>query len=181
MKVLSPEVTHKSDVGGVYLNLNGPEAVEKAFRKIKVLELNQELKIQVLGVLIQPYITNPDSIEVILGSKKDPVFGPVLVYGLGGIYTELFKDVAFRIVPINRIQALAMIQETRSYQLLLGFRGKPPLDIEALVNSLLSLGQMVVNHPEIQELDLNPLLVGHKGVLALDARLSVELNGYMIS
>jgi len=96
-----------------------------------------------------------------------------LVYGLGGIYTELFKDVAFRIVPINRIQALAMIQETRSYQLLLGFRGKPPLDIEALVNSLLSLGQMVVNHPEIQELDLNPLLVMPKGVLALDARLSI--------
>jgi len=173
MKVLSPEVTHKSDLGGVYLNLNSPEAVENAFKKIKALELNQELKIPVLGVLIQPYITDPDSIEIILGSKKDPVFGPVLVYGLGGIYTELFKDVAFRIAPINRTQALAMIKETRSYQLLLGFRGKPPLDIEALVSSLLSLGQIVVNHPEIQELDLNPLLVRPKGVLALDARLSI--------
>jgi len=175
MKVLSPEVTHKSDVGGVYLNLNSPAAVEEAFKKIKVLELNQELRIKVLGVLIQPYVTNPDSVEVILGSKKDPVFGPVLVYGLGGIYTELFKDVAFRIAPVNRTQALAMIQETRSYQLLLGFRGKPPLDLEALVNSLLKLGQMVVNHPEIQELDINPLLVMPKGVLALDARLSIEL------
>jgi acetyltransferase len=174
MKVLSSEVTHKSDVGGVYLNLNSPALVEKAFKKMKTLELNQELKIQVLGVLIQPYVTNTDSIEVILGSKKDPVFGPVLVYGLGGIYTELFKDIAFRIAPINRTQALAMIQETRSYQLLLGFRGKPPLDLEALVNSLLNLGQMVVNHPEIQELDLNPLLVMPKGVLALDARLRLD-------
>lgn len=172
LKVLSPEITHKSDVGGVYLNLNSLEAVEEAFMKIKALELNQELKIQILGVLIQPYISNTNSVEVILGSKKDPVFGPVLVYGLGGIYTELFKDIAFRIAPINYTQALAMIQETRSYQLLLGFRGKPSLDTEALVSSLLSLGQMVVNHPEIQELDLNPLLVMPKGVLALDARLS---------
>ncbi len=172
MKIVSPQISHKSDVGGVKVNLTGAQAVAEAYAQIVDTVSARAPHAAIKGVLIQPY--RPGGVEVILGSKRDPSFGPVLVFGLGGIYTELFRDVSFAIAPVDRDQALAMIRETRSYRLLQGYRGQLPADMEALVECLLRLGQLVTQWPEIMEMDINPLLAGPQGAVAVDARITIE-------
>lgn len=171
IKILSSDITHKSDVGGVRLNLTSRAELEKAYDEMTITVREKVPGAALTGVLVQQY--RPGGIEVILGGKQDPEFGPVVVYGLGGIYTELFKDVSFRIAPFTREEALDMIRETRSYRLLQGFRGQSPADIDALLECILRLSQLLTEIPEIKELDINPLLVGANGVLAVDARIMI--------
>lgn len=171
MKIDSPEISHKSDVGGVMVDLADAAAVTAAYDEMMRTVKKRAPRAPISGVIIQPY--RPGGVEIILGAKRDPSFGPVLVYGLGGIYTELFRDVSFRIAPITREEALQMIRETRSCRLLGGFRGRPAADLDALAELVVRLGQLVIACPEIAEMDINPLLVGPHGAVAVDARITI--------
>jgi acetyltransferase len=168
MKIISPEISHKSDVGGVCLNIGDNGELAAAYEEMMQTVKTKVPGASIEGVLIQP--CRSGGVEVILGVKQDPEFGPVLVFGLGGIYAELFRDVSFRIAPLSRLEALAMIRETKVYKLLSGFRGTSGGDIDAVADCLLRLSQLACDHPEIKELDINPLLVSPHGVLAVDAR-----------
>jgi acetyltransferase len=167
LKVVSPEISHKSDVGGVMLNLNDYSQAEKAYEKMN--SLNQG---KVAGILVQKMV--PDGKEVILGAKRDPSFGPVVLFGLGGIYVEILKETSLRVAPINRFEADEMISEIRGSDIFKGLRGEKPLDTGALVESLLRLSQLVVDFPEIVGIDINPVEVLEKGVVAVDARIVLK-------
>ena len=172
LKVVSPDVTHKSDVGGVRLNLASPEEASTAFAEIMAAVQQHQPDARIEGVAVQP-MAKP-GIEVIMGMSKDPQFGPVLMFGLGGVWVEVLKDVAFRIVPLMPRDARQMIREIKGFSLLEGYRGQPAADVEALERMLLRLSDFVEHHPEIQELDLNPILAYADGALAVDARIVVE-------
>jgi len=167
LKVVSPEISHKSDVGGVMLNLNDFSQAEKAYEKMN--SLNQG---KVAGVLVQKMVS--DGKEVILGAKRDPSFGPVVLFGLGGIFVEILKETSLRVAPINRFEAEEMIAEIRGSDIFKGLRGEKPLDTEALVESLLRLSQLVIDFPEIEGIDINPVKVLEKGAVAVDARIVLK-------
>lgn len=167
MKIASPDVPHKSDIGGIKLNITSKDEAVQAYNEIKDNVLARIPNARINGVLLQCQVSG--GTEVILGGKRDPQFGPVLVFGLGGIYTELVRDVSFRVAPITRDAALEMIRETRSYKILSGARGREPGDIDGLADCLVRLGALLHDHPEIAEVDINPLLVTAKGCLAVDA------------
>ena len=167
LKVVSPEISHKSDVGGVMLNLNDFSQAEKAYEKIN--SLNQR---KVAGILVQKMVL--DGKEIILGAKRDPSFGPVVLFGLGGIYVEILKETSLRVAPINRSEAEEMISELKATQILKGIRGERPLDIEALVENLLRLSQLMMDFPDIEGIDINPVKVLEKGAVALDARIVLK-------
>jgi len=162
LKVISSEISHKSDVGGVALNLNDFSQAEVAYEKLSGLGQRA-----FQGILAQRMI--PAGKEVILGAKRDPSFGPVVLFGLGGIYVEVLRETSLRIAPINRYEAEEMISEPRGATILKGIRGEPPSDREALVESLLRLSQLVFDFPEIEGVDINPLIVLEKGAVAVDA------------
>lgn len=171
MKVISPQISHKSDVGGVKLNVGSKEEVYSSWEEIEEA-VSRVPGARMLGVLVQQYRTG--GTEVILGAKRDPQFGPVLVFGLGGIYTELLRDVSFRIAPVSPEDARSMIEETRSYKILQGMRGKERADIDALVYSLVQLSCLMNHHPDIIEVDINPMLVDANGAVALDGRIMLK-------
>lgn len=174
MKIVSPEILHKSDVGGIRLNLADRAAVlaeyDGLMKDIHAAKPDARLE----GVLIEKMA--PRGQEVIIGMKRDPDFGPLLMFGLGGIYVELFKDVAFRVAPVSAMEAHQMITETRAGKLLTGFRGAPKADLDAVVDVILRLGQLALDFPQIQEVEVNPLLVypEGQGVLALDGRVILK-------
>ncbi|MEW6381664.1 MAG: acetate--CoA ligase alpha subunit [bacterium] len=176
LKIVSPEILHKSDVGGVKVGLKTPEEVHAAFQEImaKVRKFMPHALIQ--GVSIQKMYEGKR--EVILGMARDPQFGPLIMFGLGGIYVEVLKDVSFRIAPICREEAQAMITEIKSYPMLAGVRGQKTVDIEAIVEALLRLSQLAVDFPEILEADINPLLMKEsgQGAVAVDARFTISPN-----
>ncbi|HOW59583.1 MAG TPA: acetate--CoA ligase family protein [Candidatus Omnitrophota bacterium] len=172
MKVVSQQIVHKVDVGGVRLNLNSAEDVQNSFRDI--MAVGEKLKAKIDGVFMQRMA--PKGREVILGMKRDPHFGPVLMFGLGGIYVEALKDVTFRVAPIRELSAYDMIKSIRAYKLLQGVRGEPPADIEAMAECLKRLSQLSCDHPEIDEIDINPLMVygEGKGAGVIDARIILK-------
>ena len=171
LKIVSPEVTHKSDVGGVKLDLDSEETVAAAFQEITKAVKRQQSEARIEGVAVQK-MARP-GIEVIVGMSKDPQFGPVLMFGLGGVLVEVLKDVAFRIVPLEARDARQMIREIKGFPVLEGFRGQEPADLEALEKLLLKVSAFVEAHPEIEELDLNPVFAYKDGTLAVDARIVV--------
>ncbi|RLG85194.1 MAG: acetyl-CoA synthetase, partial [Thermoprotei archaeon] len=130
LKIVSPDITHKSDVGGVILDIRSEEDAKKAFTKIMDNVKRYAPKARIAGVLVQEMV--PSDVEVIVGATRDPIFGPLLMFGLGGIFVEVLKDVSFRLAPVTPIDAEEMIREIRAYKILEGYRGKPPRDIEAL-------------------------------------------------
>jgi acetyltransferase len=164
LKIISPEISHKSDAGGVLLNLSQPSQVEEAYEKMKRLDQKNSS-----GVLVQKMIR--DGREVIFGAKRDPSFGPVVLFGLGGIYVEILKETSLRVAPINRSEAEEMISELKAANILKGVRGQEPSDINALVENLLRLSQLMVDFPEIEGIDINPVMVLQKGAVAVDARI----------
>ena len=163
-KMISPEFSHKSDVGGVILNIRHLPEAEEAYKKIKKLNRGSSS-----GVLVQKMIAYGK--EVILGAKRDPSFGPVVLFGLGGIYVEVLKESSLRVAPINRSEAIEMISELKASNILRGVRGEQPSDIGALVENLLRLSQLMIDFPEIEGIDVNPVMVLKKGAIAVDARL----------
>lgn len=169
LKVVSRDITHKSDVGGVKLSLGSPEAVEQAYREIVESAQRAQPAARIQGVSVQK-MARPGT-EVIIGMTKDPQFGPVLMFGLGGILVEVLKDVAFRLVPLTPRDARQMIREIKGYPLLEGYRGQEPADIAKLENLLLKVSDFVESYPEVEELDLNPIFAYQDGALAVDARI----------
>jgi acyl-CoA synthetase (NDP forming) len=166
-KIVSPDVIHKSDVGGVLLNLKDEAEVEKAFSKIKSICESGNYHFD--GVLIESMA--PLGTETIIGAKRDPQFGPVILFGLGGIFVEIFKDVSFRVAPITREDAAEMISELKALPLLKGVRGRKPSDIDALISSLMKVSDMMMKEDKIKELDLNPTLSYERGCRVVDARV----------
>ena len=171
LKIVSPQITHKSDVGGVKLNLDSDQAVGDAFDAVTAAARRAAPDATIAGVSVQR-MAEP-GIEVIMGVSTDAQFGPVLMFGLGGVLVEVLKDVAFRVIPITPRDARQMVREIQGYPLLEGYRGQEPADVEALEKLLLGLSQFVEQHPEIEELDLNPVFAYPKGALAVDARIVV--------
>ena len=172
LKVVSPDVLHKSDAGGVMVNLTSAAAVHDGYASMMKTVLSKALGAKIDGALVVQQA--PQGLEVIVGAIDDVTFGPTLMFGLGGIFTEILKDVAFRVAPIERRDAEEMIQEIKAYKLLTGVRGQAPRDIPALVELLLSVSRLLTEHPEIKELDLNPIRLYEKGLMALDARVLVK-------
>ena len=172
LKIVSPEIIHKSDAGGVMVNLKDATEVQNAYCKILENAKKYNSKARINGVLVQEMA--PQSTEVIVGAIKDPQFGQTLMFGLGGIFVELLKDVTFRIAPITRQDAEEMITEVKAYPLLKGYRNTPPADINAIVTVLLNTSKLIMDYPEIKELDLNPVMAYEKGVKTVDARIILE-------
>jgi acetyltransferase len=172
MKVVSQQIIHKVDVGGVRLNLNSADDVQHAFKDI--MAVGERLKAKIDGVFMQRMA--PKGREVILGMKRDPHFGPILMFGLGGIYVEALKDVTFRVAPIRELSAYDMLRNIRAFKLLEGVRGEPPADLEAIADCLKRLSQLSCDHPEIDEIDINPLMVygEGKGAGVIDARIILK-------
>jgi len=173
MKVVSPQVVHKSDIGGVRINLNRKREVEDAFFDITTHITHIMPTTHVYGVMIQEMISGGK--EVIIGITRDTQFGHMIMFGLGGIYVEVLKDVSFRIVPLSREDAHEMVRETKAFPLLRGVRGEAETDIDAIEQSLLLLSQMALDFPQILEADINPLVVKRRGegMVAIDARLTI--------
>jgi acetyltransferase len=174
MKIVSPQIIHKSDADGVALRLNDGEAVMQAFDQIVESAKRYNPNAEIEGVLVQKMASSGE--EIIVGATRFNKYGPLIMFGLGGIFVELFKDVVVRIAPIGRNEARRMITGIKGYALLNGFRGKAPSDIEALERILVSLSNMVTNHPEISELDVNPLIVHEKGKGATVADCRIVLS-----
>jgi len=172
LKIVSPDISHKTDVGGVILKLGTPQAVKEAFTEIMLRVKGKCPKAAIYGVSVQEMIQGAK--ETIIGFTRDPQFGPLLMFGLGGIYVEILKDVSFRIAPIGKREALEMIREIKTYPLLRGIRGEPPADVSALAEGILALNQMALDFPEIVEAEINPFLVKTKGCIAVDARLTIK-------
>lgn len=171
LKIASPDILHKTDVGGVRLNLRSPGDVRDAFDLIVYRASRYVPGARIWGCLVQKMV--PPGREVLIGISRDPQFGPLVAFGLGGIYVEALKDVVFRVAPFGPEEAAEMIREIRSYPLLEGVRGEPPADHTALVDALCRVSQLVTDFPEIAELDINPLIVYEegRGAIALDMRL----------
>ncbi|MFZ1509046.1 MAG: acetate--CoA ligase family protein [Anaerolineae bacterium] len=171
LKLISPDILHKTDVGGVLLDVRDADAARAGFEAIIARARASQPRAHVRGVLIQKMLIGGQ--EVIIGVQRDPTFGPLVMFGLGGIYVEALADVSFRLAPLTQQDAEEMIAEVRGARLLDGLRGQPPADRAALVDALLRVGQMAVDHPQISELDINPLLVmpAGQGAIAVDARI----------
>ncbi len=169
LKIASPDILHKSDAGGVLLNLKGAKAVRQGFETIIKKARNYRPGADIRGVVVSPMAA--PGVEVIIGTKIDDQFGPIIMYGLGGIMVEILKDVSFRVLPISRLSARKMIEGTRSASILDGVRGNPPCDKKALINLLLICSDLIEAYPEIKEMDLNPVIVHQTGLDVVDARI----------
>jgi acetyltransferase len=174
LKIRSPDITHKTDVGGVALNLANPEQVHQEamamLKRVRAASPNAALS----GFTVQPMVLRPGAIELIVGVTDDSTFGPVVLFGQGGIAVEALNDSALELPPLNDALARAQIARTRVWKLLQGIRNRPAADIRAIAETLVRVSQLVTNHAEICELDINPLLADPQGVLALDARVRVR-------
>jgi acyl-CoA synthetase (NDP forming) len=169
LKIVSPDIVHKSDIGGVKVGLTSVTGVAKAYREIMAAARSSYPKARIDGVSVQKMVGS--GVEVIIGMSKDPQFGPVIMFGLGGILVELLKDVSFRVVPLNRRDAAEMIREVKGYPLLDGYRGRERVNVALLEEMILRVSDLAERNPEIKELDLNPVIVGKSSAVAVDARI----------
>ena len=171
LKIVSRDIIHKADVGGIFLNLNSEIEVEHAFNQIIKNVKKHNPKTRIDGIIVQKMINGGQ--EVIVGGKKDPQFGQVMMFGGGGAFVELLEDVAFRVVPVSKKDAEEMMQETKFYQILKGFRGKK-YDVSSVLDILLKASKLLEQNPGITELDLNPVIVCQEKAFVVDARIAVE-------
>ncbi|MEX0943793.1 MAG: acetate--CoA ligase family protein [Pseudomonadales bacterium] len=172
LKIVSPDISHKSDIGGVKVGLMDGNAAHAAFDEIIANVEKAVPDANITGVAVQRMA--PEGIEVIVGMTTDPQFGPVVMFGLGGILVEVLKDVSFRVVPLTERDATQMIDEIKARVILDGVRGQPPADKAAIRSAILKVAEFIEQHPEVQELDLNPMLVYPEGAVAVDARIVVS-------
>jgi acyl-CoA synthetase (NDP forming) len=172
LKIASSSIAHKSDVGGVKLGLANEDEVGQAFDEMMDTIGNDVPDAEIQGVSVQS-MARP-GIELVLGMSKDPQFGPVLMFGLGGVLVEVLKDVAFRIVPLTPRDAAQMVREIKGFAVLEGYRGQEPVDVAAIEESLLKLSRFVEERPMIKELDLNPVFAYSDGLTVVDARIVLE-------
>ena len=172
LKIASPDVIHKSDSGGVKLSLNNVSEVKKAYDEILKKVKKQYPDAVIHGVSVQKMV-RPGT-EVIVGVSKDPQFGPVIMFGLGGIFVEVLKDVTFRVIPVEQRDAREMIKEVKGYPLLQGYRGKESANISAIVEIILKISKLIEENPQIKELELNPIFVYREKAVGVDARIILE-------
>lgn len=173
LKIVSPDIIHKTDIGGVKLNLKNAHEVENGFKDIMNKVKSEVPNATILGVMV--YHFSPKGVaEVIIGMTSDPQFGPTIMFGLGGIFVELLRDVSFRLLPITKREAQEMAKETKAYPILRGYRGKSPADFNALVDILVRVSDLVDLHEEIAQIDLNPTIVYEKGAIAIDSRIILK-------
>lgn len=174
MKILSPQITHKTDVDGVKLGLANDDAVRGAFAHILATAKERRPDAHVEGVTVQKMVSHPNSYELIVGAKRDPVFGAVLLVGAGGTAAELFQDRALELPPLSERLTRRMLESLRSWPLLNGYRGRPPVNVDRLIEVLMRFSYLIADYPEIKELDINPLLVTPEDAIALDARIILD-------
>jgi acetyltransferase len=174
LKIVSPDILHKSDAGGVRLGLEDDEEVRRAFAEIVDSARRFRPDADLRGCLVSPMAAS--GTEVIIGTKIDPQFGPVIMFGIGGILVEVLKDVVFRVLPISRSAARRMVSEIRAAPILNGVRGQPPADLKALADLLMTVSEVVESYPEIREMDLNPVIARPDGVAVVDARIILKGN-----
>jgi hypothetical protein len=174
LKIISPQILHKSDVGGVVLGVDGEASLKEAYPKLVAEVRKNNPKAEILGVLIEKMM--PPSTEVIVGGIRDSQFGPSIMFGMGGIFAEVYQDVAFRVAPIDKIDALNLIHELRGSKILEGIRGQPPADIDALVNVLIDVSSLMSQHSAVSQLDLNPVIAYPDDVCAVDTRIVLAKN-----
>ena len=172
LKIVSPDILHKTDAGGVLLGIEDEEGVRKGYRAVVENAEKYKPEARIEGVLIQKQA--PKGREVIVGAVQDPQFEGVVMFGLGGVFVEVLKDVSFRIAPIDEEEALSMIEEIKGYPLLTGFRGEEKADIRAIARVISAVSRMIMEERSIKEMDINPLLVYPRGALAVDARIVRE-------
>jgi acetyltransferase len=173
LKILSPQIIHKSDAGGVILNVNSPREVRDAFELLIQRATAYNPNAQIIGVTVQPMVEKKGH-EVIIGGKTDPVFGPVILFGMGGVGVELFKDYSIALPPLNTTLIRRMMEETKVYRLLKGYRGSAPVDLKRLDETILLFSQLLVDFPQIKEIDINPMLISEKEASILDARIVID-------
>jgi acyl-CoA synthetase (NDP forming) len=171
LKVISPQILHKSDAGGVILNIRDEEELEVEYEKLVAEVSIREPSAKVVGILVEKMM--PMSTEVIVGGIRDRQFGPSIMFGIGGIFTEIYDDVAFRVAPIVRIDALNLIRELRGSKVLEGTRGRPPADLDSIIDVLINVSNLMMEHDAISQLDLNPVIVYSDGVCAVDSRIII--------
>ena len=172
VKVVSPDISHKSDVGGVRLGLTSSSEVYRA-----VEEMNRVIQVKAPGARIEGFLVQkmmPKGVEVIIGSLNDAVFGGVVMFGLGGIFTEVFRDVSFRVAPIDVREALEMIEELRASSIFDGYRGMPPVNKHALADILVKVSHLIIENPWIDSMDLNPVIAYPDKAVVVDARIIVR-------
>jgi acetyltransferase len=174
VKIDSPQISHKTEVNGVVLDLPNDAAVRQAFQQVVDRARQMRPNAEIVGVTVQKMMTYPNSFELILGTKKDPVFGPVIMVGMGGVAAEVFQDRALGLPPLNEVLARRMLESLKSWPLLRGYRGRPGANIDRLIEIIMRFSYLVADYPEISELDINPLLATPDDVIALDARVVVD-------
>ncbi|HVA48279.1 MAG TPA: bifunctional acetate--CoA ligase family protein/GNAT family N-acetyltransferase [Pirellulales bacterium] len=174
LKIASPDITHKTDVGGVALNLANQDQVRAAYERVTLAARQRRPEARIEGVTVERMMAAPDGVELILGAKQDPVFGAVIMVGAGGVTAELFQDRALGLPPLNERLATRMLESLRSWPLLNGYRGRPAVEVDRLIDVIMRFSYLVADFPEIVEIDVNPLLVTPQEVLALDARMVID-------
>jgi len=174
VKIASPQISHKTEVNGVVLDLPNSAAVREAFGQVTARARQMRPDADIAGVTVQKMVSYPNSFELILGTKKDPVFGPVIMIGMGGVAAEVFQDRALGLPPLNDVLARRMLESLKSWPLLHGYRGRPGANIDRLIEIIMRFSYLVADYPEIEELDINPLLATPDDVIALDARVAVD-------
>jgi len=173
LKILSPDITHKSEAGGVILDVGSEAEVRRDFDELLTRAKAYRPNARITGVTVQPMISQRGT-EIIIGSKTDPLFGPIILFGMGGVGVELFRDAAVGMPPLNTTLIRRMLEETKVYQLLKGYRGQPGANLELLDQTLLRFSQLLVDFPQIKEIDINPLLINEDSVHVLDARVVID-------
>ena len=169
MKIVSPDIIHKTEAGGVKIGIKDEKEAKSAYQEIIFKAKKYDKKVKIFGVIVYPIV--PQGTEIIIGMMKDSHFGPVIMFGLGGIFVEILKDISFRIIPLEERDAREMITEIKGYEILKGVRGKPPQDIQAIKEVLMRVSKLTTENPEINEIDLNPVFVFEKGLQVIDARM----------
>ncbi len=172
LKIISPQILHKSDVGGVIVGINDENELISSYRKIIRNVKDRMPEAEITGVLVQEMV--PHSTEIIVGSTYDPTFGPTIMFGVGGIFVEILEDVSFRLIPITEEDAWEMVNEIKAHKILDGVRGNPPVDKKSIIEVLLKTSAMVNEYPEIRELDLNPIMASSDGIIIVDARIILQ-------
>ncbi|MEM5793276.1 MAG: acetate--CoA ligase family protein [Candidatus Aenigmatarchaeota archaeon] len=172
LKIVSRDIIHKTDIGGVITNIKNERDLRDAFNQIIKNVRERAPKARIDGIFVQKML--PKSPEVIVGGKSDPTFDKVILFGIGGIFVEVFEDVSFRVIPITLSDAKEMISEIKGSKILMGIRGQDPVDLKSLADILLRTSKMLQENQEIKELDINPIFAMKKGAVAVDARIIIE-------
>ena len=174
MKIVSPDIMHKTDIGGITMNIINPPQVRESYKNIICNIRKNKPEARINGVLL--YKQAPKGVEVIVGMIRDPQFGPTVMFGLGGIFIEILKDVTFRVCPVERADIEEMLTEIEGIKMLQGYRGQPRCDVNSIIDIILQISRLALDYPVIKGIDLNPILVYEKGALVVDAKVFLNKN-----